>query len=59
MDHFEWNSRIALIFFGYIDPGAGSIVLQVLIAGFVGTLFAIKVFIKDLKIFFRKLFIRK
>lgn len=41
---------------GYIDPGTGSLVLQVLIASFVGALFLIKIYWGKLKAFFNNLF---
>lgn len=41
---------------GYIDPGTGSLVIQVLIASFVGALFLIKIYWKKLKAFFSNLF---
>jgi hypothetical protein len=40
----------------YIDPGTGSIIIQVLIAAFFGALFAVKMFWKRIKIFFNGLF---
>jgi isochorismate hydrolase len=43
----------------YIDPGAGSIVVQVIIAGVVCALFAIKAFFKNIKNFFVGFFRRK
>jgi len=36
---------------GYIDPGTGSYILQILIAGIVGSLFVIKIFWKRIAIF--------
>ncbi len=41
----------------YIDPGTGSLIIQVLIASFVGGLFLIKVFWRKVKAFFGKLFL--
>jgi hypothetical protein len=38
----------------YIDPGTGSYILQVLIAGFVAVSFTIKVFWKRIKKFFSR-----
>ncbi len=35
--------------FAYLDPGTGSIILQAVIAGFMGALFAIKLFWAKLK----------
>ncbi len=40
----------------YIDPGTGSLIIQVLIAAFFGALFAVKMFWKRIKIFFNGLF---
>ena len=39
----------------YIDPGAGSYFLQLLIAGILGASFAVKLFWKNLTDFFRNL----
>jgi hypothetical protein len=43
---------------GYIDPGTGSYVLQLLIAGLIGSLFVVKVFWKNIKGFVGNLFSR-
>ncbi len=40
----------------YIDPGTGSLIIQILIAGFVGGLFVIKMFWRKIKVFFKNLF---
>jgi uncharacterized membrane protein AbrB (regulator of aidB expression) len=40
----------------YIDPGTGSIMLQVLIGILVGLLFSLKMFWKKIKSFFKGLF---
>lgn len=40
--------------YGYIDPGTGSYVVQVLIAAFVGLSVGVKVFWKNIKDFFTK-----
>lgn len=40
----------------YIDPGTGSLIIQILIASFVGGLFLIKVFWGKVKAFFNNLF---
>jgi hypothetical protein len=42
----------------YIDAGTGTLIIQFLIAGFVGGLFLIKVFWKKVKAFFGNLFAR-
>ena len=44
---------------GYLDPGSGSYVFQILISVALGSLFAIKVFWKNLKNFFRGLVKKK
>jgi len=36
---------------GYIDPGTGSYILQILIAGIVGSLFVVKIFWKRISLF--------
>ncbi|MBA7680534.1 hypothetical protein ES703_88851 [subsurface metagenome] len=38
----------------YIDPGTGSFIIQIIIAGVVGSLIVIKIFFKRVKDFFRK-----
>ena len=40
----------------YIDPGSGSLILQLLIAGAAAGLYAIKVFWKQIKTFFTSIF---
>ena len=40
----------------YIDPGTGSLIIQVLIASFVGALFVIKIYWKKVKAFLNNLF---
>ncbi len=40
--------------YGYIDPGSGSLIFQLLIAGLAGSLYAVKVFWKQIKTFFVK-----
>lgn len=42
--------------YAYLDPGAGSYILQVVIAFFMGLLFAIKLFWIRIAAFFKKLF---
>lgn len=42
--------------YAYLDPGTGSLIVQVLIASAVSALFAIKIFWKRLTAFFRKVF---
>jgi len=45
--------------FAYIDPATGSFVLQMLIAGFLGELFALKLFWKRVKGFFCRMLSRE
>ena len=35
--------------YGYIDPGTGSFIIQILIAGFLGGLYAVKFYWKKIK----------
>ena len=59
-------SKIALLTFlslffvqpaqAYIDPGTGSFIIQLLIAGFLGGLYALKVFWKQVVGFFVNIF---
>ena len=42
----------------YVDPGTGSYILQIIAAGILGGLFAIKMFWFQVKEFFRRLFSR-
>ena len=44
---------------GYIDPGTGSLVIQVLLGTALGTLVAIKIFWRQIKTFVVGLFVRK
>lgn len=43
----------------YLDPGTGSYIFQVLIATFIGGLFAIKIFWQKIKNFFSNHFFKK
>jgi hypothetical protein len=43
---------------GYLDPGTGSIIFQVIIAGLCGGLLAIKLFWAKIKNLFKRLFSR-
>lgn len=43
----------------YIDPGTGSMVVQIFIATFAGAIYAIKLQWNNLKNFFKGLFIKK
>jgi hypothetical protein len=54
---------LALIFprrvYGYIDPGTGSYVFQLIIAAFVAVSFAVKIFWHNIKNFLFRLFAKK
>ena len=43
----------------YLDPGAGSYVLQIVVASLVGGVFALKMFFRHIASFFRNLFRKK
>jgi len=43
----------------YIDPGTGSLILQILLAILVGAGFAVKIFWANIKSFFSRLFAKK
>lgn len=43
----------------YIDPGTGSLILQILLAVLVGAGFAVKIFWANIKSFFSRLFAKK
>ena len=45
--------------FAYLDPGTGSFIFQMLIAGFVGGLFALKLFWVHIKAFFSTVFSKR
>lgn len=51
---------VCLIFprpaYAYLDPGTGSYILQLLIAGLLGAAFAVKLFWKNIRAFFTGLF---
>lgn len=47
------------IFAAYIDPGTGSLIIQILLAVLVGAGFAVKIFWTRIKSFFSKLFAKK
>ena len=44
--------------YAYLDPGTGSYILQVAIAGVLGGLYALKLFWKNIKTFFNNIFSR-
>ena len=41
--------------YAYLDPGTGSMIVQFIIAGSIGALFALKVFWKRIMAFFKKI----
>ncbi len=43
----------------YLDPGTGSYVLQMLVAAFLGSMFALKIFWGQVKEFLARLFSKK
>jgi len=45
--------------FAYLDPGTGSYIFQLLIAGALGAVFTLKIFWAKIKVFFGNLFGRK
>jgi hypothetical protein len=45
--------------YAYLDPGTGSYILQLILAALLGAAFAVKLFWKDVKAFFGKLFSRQ
>jgi hypothetical protein len=42
--------------YAYLDPGTGSYILQLVLAGLLGAAFAVKLFWKQIKTFFKGLF---
>jgi hypothetical protein len=60
---FIYSALLLLIFpnqaRAYLDPGTGSYLFQILIAGLLGSLFFIKSIIKKLKQFFKNLSVKK
>ena len=45
--------------YGYLDPGTGSYILQLLIGALFGAMFALKIFWKKIRNFFGQFFLRK
>jgi hypothetical protein len=45
--------------YAYLDPGSGSYLLQILLAGLLGALFTLKVFWKRIVSFFAQLFSKR
>lgn len=54
LDAFHINFHHKLC--AYLDPGTGSIIIQVVIAGLFGVIFVIKLFWGKIKNLFKKLF---
>jgi len=52
---FAFPARV----FAYIDPGTGSYLLQILLAGLFGGLLFLRIFWKKVKAFFTGLFAKK
>jgi hypothetical protein len=42
--------------FAYLDPGTGSYIIQIVLAGLFGVLFAVRTFWTNIKLFFMKIF---
>jgi hypothetical protein len=45
--------------YAYLDPGTGSYIFQILIATLIGALFAVKMFWRQIVLFFKNLFLKK
>jgi hypothetical protein len=45
--------------YAYLDAGTGSQIIQIVIAGSVGAIFALKVYFKKIKLFFQSRFGKK
>ena len=45
--------------YAYLDPGSGSFILQMIIAGFVTSMFVIKMYWEKTKNFMKKLFFKQ
>jgi len=58
-----WVVLLLLIFtrdaHAYLDPGTGSYILQLIIAGLVGTVFAVKIYWGKIRAFFSSLFSKR
>ncbi|MFA6918284.1 MAG: hypothetical protein WC285_05680 [Candidatus Gracilibacteria bacterium] len=66
--HFKYDLAALVVFYAvlfapnayaYLDAGTGSQVIQMVIAGSVGALFALKVYFKKIKLFFVSKFGKK
>jgi hypothetical protein len=45
--------------YGYIDPGTGSYFLQLVLAALLGSLYAVKVYWKKIRSFFKNIFSKR
>jgi hypothetical protein len=54
-----WQVLAPTASYAYLDPGTGSYVLQMALAAFLGSLFAVKMFWKRIVEFFKGLFTGK
>ena len=45
---------LARLSLGYLDPGSGSFIIQILVAGFLGMMFSVKLFWHRIKRFFKR-----
>ena len=45
--------------YAYLDPGTGSLIIQLVVASFIGVIFALKSYWKKIKYFFSHLFSTK
>jgi len=54
-----YNIKSLSVFRAYLDPGAGSYILQLIIASLLGGLFAAKLFWKKIKKFFLNIFLKR
>ena len=45
--------------YAYLDPGTGSYVIQILVAALVGSAVAVRVFWRNIRMFFQRLFSRR
>lgn len=69
MNNFKLNTKLFILLtlflvfnqqvYAYIDPGTGSMIIQMLIAGSVALIYAVKLQWKNLKGFAKKLFAKK
>ncbi len=64
MKHLRYFTLLMFFLFAldasaYLDPGTGSIIIQALIAGFVGAAFFIKIYYKRIKEILSNIFSKK